>query len=171
LTALRITIVALGHRMPAWVTMGYDEYARRLPREFALELIELKPEPRSRGKSSTQVLAAEAVRIRAACAGCTVVALDENGSTWTTLELAGHIGRWRDEGARVALSSAAPMASPLRSRALRSARSPYLRSRCRTGSCESCWPNRSIGQRACSPATRIIGREQDLRRVAQRPPA
>ncbi|MBA3505642.1 MAG: 23S rRNA (pseudouridine(1915)-N(3))-methyltransferase RlmH [Betaproteobacteria bacterium] len=118
---MRITIVALGHRMPAWVTMGYDEYERRLPREFPLELIELKPEPRSRGKSSTQVLAAEAVRIRAACAGCTVVALDENGSTWTTLELAGHIGRWRDEGARVAfiIGSADGLAPSIKSTAFR----------------------------------------------------
>ncbi|MGI8894331.1 MAG: 23S rRNA (pseudouridine(1915)-N(3))-methyltransferase RlmH [Casimicrobiaceae bacterium] len=99
---MRIAIVALGHRMPAWVVTGYGEYARRLPREFALELIELKPEPRSRGKSISHVVAAEAVRIRAACVGCTVVALDENGAAWTTLKLARHIGRWRDDGARVA---------------------------------------------------------------------
>jgi len=88
--------------MPAWVVAGYHEYARRLPREFALELIELKSEPRGRGKSTSEVLATEAVRIRAACAGSTVVALDENGAAWTTLKLAKHLGRWRDEGARVA---------------------------------------------------------------------
>ena len=45
--------------MPAWIDAGWDEYARRLPREFALELVALKPEPRDRGKTTAQMLAAE----------------------------------------------------------------------------------------------------------------
>ncbi len=57
---MKLRIVALGQRMPAWVAAGFADYVRRLPREFALELIELKPEPRGRGKSRTQILAAEA---------------------------------------------------------------------------------------------------------------
>ena len=48
--AMKLRVVALGHRMPAWVDAGWDDYARRMPREFALELVELKPEPRDRGK-------------------------------------------------------------------------------------------------------------------------
>ena len=35
---MRLRIVALGHKMPAWVTQAYGDYARRLPREFALDL-------------------------------------------------------------------------------------------------------------------------------------
>src|SRR6516164_5976856 len=80
---LILRIVALGHRMPAWVSAGYDDYAKRLPRELALTLTELKPEPRDRGRTVAQLLAAEAVRLAAACAGATVVALDERGSLWT----------------------------------------------------------------------------------------
>ena len=48
---MKLRVVALGHRMPAWVDAGWDDYAKRLPREFALELVELKPEPRDRGKT------------------------------------------------------------------------------------------------------------------------
>ena len=105
--------------MPAWVVAGYAEYIRRLPREFALESIELKPEPRSRGKTTSQVLAAEATRIRTACADSTVVALDEKGAAWTTQQFAGHIGRWRDEGARIAfvIGSADGLAPSLKSAA------------------------------------------------------
>ena len=55
---MKLRIVALGHRMPAWVTAGYEEYAQRMPRELALELVELKPEPRDRGKPVAQLLAA-----------------------------------------------------------------------------------------------------------------
>jgi 23S rRNA (pseudouridine1915-N3)-methyltransferase len=95
---MKLRVVALGHRMPAWIAAGWDDYGRRLPREFALSLVELKPEPRDRGKPVAQLLAAEAERIEAACKGALVVALDERGQPWTTRALADHLGRWRDEG-------------------------------------------------------------------------
>ena len=88
--------------MPGWVAEGYADYAKRLPRDFALDLVELKPEPRDRGKSVEQLLSAEALRIRAACAGFRVVALDERGKAWTTRELAARLARWRDEARDVA---------------------------------------------------------------------
>lgn len=99
---LRIRVVALGHRMPAWITAGWDDYARRLPREYALELVELKPAPRDRGKPVPEILATEASRIVAACGGATVVALDEHGAGWSTRDLAGQLQRWRDEAHNVA---------------------------------------------------------------------
>jgi 23S rRNA (pseudouridine1915-N3)-methyltransferase len=99
---VKIRVVALGHRMPSWVGAGWDEYARRLPRDFALELAALRPEPRTEGKPVPALLAAEAVRIAAACKGATVVALDERGKPWTTRELARHFERWREDGRDVA---------------------------------------------------------------------
>jgi 23S rRNA (pseudouridine1915-N3)-methyltransferase len=99
---MNLHLVAFGHRMPDWVSAGWVDYARRLPREFALELVELKPEPRTRGKPVAQLLAAEAVRIAAACKGALVVALDERGRPWTTRVLAEHLARWRDDARRVA---------------------------------------------------------------------
>ncbi len=95
-------IVALGHRMPAWVGAGYDEYAKRLARDFPLTLVELKPEPRDRGRTLAQTLAAEAKRLAAACAGATIVVLDERGSPWTTRQLAVNLQQWRDAHADVA---------------------------------------------------------------------
>jgi 23S rRNA (pseudouridine1915-N3)-methyltransferase len=99
---VKISIVALGHRMPAWVAAGFDDYARRLPREFPLDLVELKPEPRDRGRSVEQMLAAEAKRIAAASKGCHVVALDERGERWTTARLAQALRDWRERGLDVA---------------------------------------------------------------------
>jgi 23S rRNA (pseudouridine1915-N3)-methyltransferase len=95
---MKLLVVALGHRMPAWVSAGWDDYARRLPREFALELVTVKPEPRDSGKPVAQLLAAESVRIAAACKGALMVALDERGRGWTTRELANHLAHWRDDG-------------------------------------------------------------------------
>ena len=99
---MRLRVVALGLRMPSWVAAGWDDYARRMPREFPLELVELKPEPRDRGKPVAQLLAAEATRIAIACRGARVVALDERGAPWTTRMLAETLSRWRDEARDVA---------------------------------------------------------------------
>jgi 23S rRNA (pseudouridine1915-N3)-methyltransferase len=99
---VKLRLVAPGHRMPAWVTAGVDDYVRRLPRDFAFELVELKPEPRDRGRPVAQLLDAEAVRIAAACRGLAVVALDERGAAWTTRVLAERLARWRDDARDVA---------------------------------------------------------------------
>lgn len=88
--------------MPGWVDAGFAEYARRLPREWALELVELKPAARDRGRSVEQMLAAEAERIAAACAGFRSVALDERGAAWSTQELATRLRGWQERGHDVA---------------------------------------------------------------------
>jgi 23S rRNA (pseudouridine1915-N3)-methyltransferase len=99
---MRLRIVALGQRMPCWVTDAVADYAKRLPRETPFELVELKPVARDRGRTVAQMLAEEARAIAAACTGATVVALDEHGAAWTTRELAEHLGRWREDGRDVA---------------------------------------------------------------------
>jgi 23S rRNA (pseudouridine1915-N3)-methyltransferase len=97
-----LRVIALGHRMPAWVDAGFDDYARRMPRDAPIELRDLKPEPRDRGCGVARILAAEAARIRAAAGADRIVALDERGSAWTTRELADHLQQWRLAGGNVA---------------------------------------------------------------------
>ena len=84
--------------MPAWVSAAWDDYARRLPREWRVELVELKPEARDRGKSVEHMLAAEAERVRAACRGLRVIALDEHGAAVTTRGLADRLAGFATGG-------------------------------------------------------------------------
>jgi 23S rRNA (pseudouridine1915-N3)-methyltransferase len=99
---MNLRVIALGQRMPAWIDAGWDEYARRMPREFALQLVVLKAEPRDRGRTAAQMLAAEALRIEPACKNARVIALDERGTPWTTRVLADNLARWRDEACDIA---------------------------------------------------------------------
>ena len=57
---MRIHLVTVANKAPAWVVEGYNEYARRMPPEVRLELIEVKPEPRESGKTPEQMMAVEA---------------------------------------------------------------------------------------------------------------
>lgn len=102
-------MAAVGTRMPAWVETAWQDYAKRLPADCALDLREIKPEPRTSGKTPAQMMAAEAKRIEAALpAGSLRVALDERGRDLTTVQLAGELERWRGTGSDVALLVGGP---------------------------------------------------------------
>ena len=106
---MKLLVAAVVARPPEWVSAGWTEYARRMPRELPLELLEIKPEPRSTGKSATALMAAEATRIEARLpAGCRRVALDERGESLTTRQLAERLSRWIDAGDDVAFIVGGP---------------------------------------------------------------
>ena len=82
---MRLLLVTVGHKMPDWITAGFNEYAKRMPREAKIELLEIKPEPRTTGKSIPQIMEAEAQRILTALPpNCLRIAL---GQPWTRLAL------------------------------------------------------------------------------------
>jgi len=100
---MRFLILSVGHKMPEWVAAGFSEYAKRMPREARVELVEIKPEPRTTGKTPQQIKEAEAQRILAAMPStCLRIALDERGAAWTTRQLADRMGQWMGEGRDVA---------------------------------------------------------------------
>ena len=100
---MKLIIVSVGHKMPDWITAGFNEYAKRIPREARIELLEIKPEPRSTGKTTMQTMAAEAQRILAALPqNCRHIALDERGMQPTTRQLAAQMQDWMREGRDVA---------------------------------------------------------------------
>jgi 23S rRNA (pseudouridine1915-N3)-methyltransferase len=90
---MKLFVVAVGARMPGWIEEGFNEYAKRMPRGLRTELIEVRPEPRSSGRTAEQMMQAEAARIeRALPRRAFRVALDERGREMSTPELA----RWLD---------------------------------------------------------------------------
>jgi len=104
---MKFLIHAVGHRMPAWVSAGFEEYARRMPRESPLVLKEIRPEAIAAGQSSPaavdRVRRLEGERLRSGLpAACLVVALDERGKVHSTEAFARLIGGWAQEGRDVA---------------------------------------------------------------------
>ncbi len=100
---MKLLVVSVGHKMPDWIAAGFNEYAKRMPREAKIELVEIKPEPRTTGKTTAQIMEAEAQRILAALPqGCLRIALDERGAQPTTKRLAEQMRDWMGEGRDVA---------------------------------------------------------------------
>jgi len=100
---MKFCVIAVGNKMPSWITEGFNEYTKRMPREARIELIEIKPEARSSGKTAKQIMESEAQRIRAALpASALCIALDEHGATPTTRQLAQQMQDWMQQGRDVA---------------------------------------------------------------------
>ena len=100
---MKLIIVSVGHKMPDWITAGFNEYAKRMPREAKIELLEIKPEPRTTGKTTAQAMEAEAQRILAALPqNCLRIALDEHGAQRTTKQFAVQMQAWMRDGRDVA---------------------------------------------------------------------
>jgi 23S rRNA (pseudouridine1915-N3)-methyltransferase len=96
---MRVTILSVGHKMPAWIQEGFGEYVRRMPPEIRVELTELKPEERGAGRSVEKAKVLEGERVMAALpAGATLLALDERGKPVSTQGLSVMLAEWMRDG-------------------------------------------------------------------------
>ncbi len=144
---MKLLILAVGNKMPAWITEGFNEYTKRMPREATISLIEIKPEARNSGKTAAQIMEAEAQRIKAALpASALCIALDERGATPTTKQLAQQMQDWMQQGRDVAFIIGG--ADGLHESVKHSANNcwPCPPSPCRTAWCAFCWRSSCIGR-------------------------
>ena len=110
---MKLAIVAVGQKMPDWAQTAFDDYAKRFPPELRLLCQTVKAEPRTGGKTTTQLMQAEAQRLSAAVnASCgknyRLIALDERGTTVNTRALAEKLKQWQHDGDDVALLIGGP---------------------------------------------------------------
>jgi 23S rRNA (pseudouridine1915-N3)-methyltransferase len=105
---MRLTIVAVGQKVPDWAQTAYDDYAKRFPPELRVELKAVKTEPRA-SKTLDTLLAAERQRIEGVIPkGTRIVALDERGTAMTTVALADKLRSWQREGDDVVIVIGGP---------------------------------------------------------------
>ena len=117
---MRVSIVAVGNKMPAWIQEGFQEYVRRMPPEIRVELTELKPEPRDSGKTVEKAKALEGERILGALPdGANLIALDEKGRSVTTQGLSVMLSGWMRDGSSPAfvIGGADGLSEPVKERA------------------------------------------------------
>jgi 23S rRNA (pseudouridine1915-N3)-methyltransferase len=106
---MKLNIVAVGQRQPAWADAAVADYLARFPADFSVTLKEVRAEARSGSTPVERLLAAEAERLRTAIpGGSVVVALDERGKDWSTAQFAESIGRWRDAAESVSFVIGGP---------------------------------------------------------------
>lgn len=104
---MRIRLLAVGTRMPGWVSAGYDDYTRRMPRSCRLELVEIAPGKRQRGAERALADESKAMLDRIDRDDA-VIALDVQGKPWSTEQLADNLHDWLADGRDRALLIGGP---------------------------------------------------------------
>ncbi len=106
---MKIHLIAVGERMPGWVQQGYEEYARRLPRECALQLTEIAPGRRGKNADVVRAVRGEGQRMLAAIPkAAKVIALEIGGHSWSTEQLSQQLKKWLGAGSDIALLVGGP---------------------------------------------------------------
>lgn len=106
---MRVRLIAIGGKMPGWVSEGYAEYAKRLPADFQLELVELPLGHRGKGADAARAKRQEGDQMLAAIPrGDRVIALEVEGKSWSTEQLAAQVETWRMDGRNISLLVGGP---------------------------------------------------------------
>lgn len=106
---MNIHLIAIGEKMPAWVQQGYQEYARRMPRECALKLVEIAPGHRGKNADIERAMRNECQRMLGVIPkGAHVIALEVRGHSWSTKQLSKQLDSWMADGQDVALLVGGP---------------------------------------------------------------
>lgn len=96
---MKLKIIAVGTKMPAWVEAGFTEYSRRMPPELKIELIELPLGQRGKGADIKRAMTKEGeAMMKAIATSDKVIALDVLGKSWSTEKLASQLAGWQFEG-------------------------------------------------------------------------
>lgn len=106
---MRITVIAVGTKMPGWVAEGVHEYEKRLPRELNLSWREIPLARRSRDARAEQLCRTEGEQIlKTLPDGDRVIALDVQGKRLSTQELAQRLEAWQMSGDNYSLLIGGP---------------------------------------------------------------
>jgi 23S rRNA (pseudouridine1915-N3)-methyltransferase len=104
-----IRLIAVGNKMPEWVEQGYQEYAKRLPPGYALKLVEIAPEKRTKHSDINRIIERESEKILATIKPTNrMVALVVEGQAWSTPRLATFLQEWQQDGRDVDLVVGGP---------------------------------------------------------------
>ncbi len=106
---MNIHLISVGNRMPRWVEEGFAEYAKRMPPECSLRLVEIAPGHRGKGADIARAIRDEGERmLKAIPKGCQVIALEVKGKAWSTEQLADRLAVWMESGSDLALLVGGP---------------------------------------------------------------
>ena len=106
---MKITLIAVGQKMPDWITQGWREYAGRLSGDCSLHLVEIAAGRRTRNADTARITRDEGRRMLDALPPrCHVVALDEHGRLHDTRGLSQRLDHWMQSGRDVALLVGGP---------------------------------------------------------------
>jgi 23S rRNA (pseudouridine1915-N3)-methyltransferase len=106
---MRIQLIAVGQKMPDWISTGYHTYAKRFPTDCQLQLVEIAAGKRGKNADIARILRVEGETMLAAVGkGDRIVTLEVTGKPWSTPQLASRLASWQMDGRDISLLVGGP---------------------------------------------------------------
>lgn len=106
---MKARLIAVGERPPGWVADGFAEYRKRLSHWLPLDLQEIEPGVRGKGRDTVRAISDEGARVLAALPKqAHVIALDGRGRMHSSEQLAVRMEHWRGQGRDLAFLIGGP---------------------------------------------------------------
>ncbi|MDA1369407.1 MAG: 23S rRNA (pseudouridine(1915)-N(3))-methyltransferase RlmH [Proteobacteria bacterium] len=106
---MKVALISVGTKMPQWVKEGVDEYQKRISKSLGFSLVEVPLSKRSRSQSIEQCIRKEAIAIlNQVPTDNYLVALDINGASISTEQLARRLDSFKQDGRNLSLLIGGP---------------------------------------------------------------
>ena len=105
---MHIKLIAVGTRMPSWVSAAYKEYAQRICAGTSLKLVEIPLKKRSKNADLKKIKEEEGRQLLEISSSDYLIALDSSGQQWDTPTLAKQLEHWQTIGNHISLIIGGP---------------------------------------------------------------
>ena len=106
---MKIRLIAMGTRMPDWISTGYHEFSKRLNDDVRLELVEIAAGKRGKSVDIARLTEKEGeAQLAAVANNDRVIALEVHGKPWSTEDLSQKLRQWLAEGRNISLLVGGP---------------------------------------------------------------
>jgi 23S rRNA (pseudouridine1915-N3)-methyltransferase len=100
---MKISLIAIGKKMPTWIQAGIEHYQKQLPKEMNFSLLTLEGQ-KCKNNNIKQIKELEGELLLKASIGANIIiAFDEHGKQNTSKQIADTMKKWRQNGDNVSL--------------------------------------------------------------------
>jgi len=100
---MKINLIAVGKKMPDWISHGIEHYKKQLPKHYNFSITTIESQSRKSISPENSKNLEEKLILDAASDSNLLIALDESGKKQTSKELSKSIEKWQHNGDNVAL--------------------------------------------------------------------
>ena len=100
---MRINLIAIGKKMPDWISHGIEHYKKQLPKNYNFTITALESQTRKSISAENTKNLEEKLILDAASGSTLLIAFDELGKQPSSKELSKSIEKWQLEGESVAM--------------------------------------------------------------------
>lgn len=100
---MRINLIAIGKKMPDWISHGIEHYKKQLPKNYNFTITALESQTRKSISAENTKNLEEKLILDAASGSTLLIAFDELGKQQSSKELSKSIEKWQLEGESVAM--------------------------------------------------------------------